>query len=416
VQRSQELLLSLRATLARSPVDAIEFSAASGLGLRLVQARRTGLDFASTALVAVVPDEILHTELLDPQQNYAEFARHHSFQHADIRSGNAEVIRARAWDTRRNVEPLSLDRYAALLRQVRATPETTPPAPLVTVAVTFYNLGAYLPAQIDSLLAQSYSNLEILLIDDGSPRPEEAEIARQQAQRDPRIRLIRQANAGLGAARNTALAQARGEFFLPVDADNVSGPDMVASFVRGLTRSPDLDCVTCFSWAFTDDAELPRQAYRCAFRPAGGPRVLAAIENVLGDANGCFRTAVLRATGGYTTERDTTYEDWETYLRVIQADHGVEVVPAPLFFYRVRTTSMQRTTSTYRNLQRVLRQWAQGTNLPPLEERMLGGLLRGLFLRTPEGDDELMTARCRTQLLRDRADSLRHRLVGRRPA
>ena len=385
VHRSQELLAVLRSRPTLP--DVIEYSAGSGIGLRLVQARRTGL--IQTRLVAIVPDPMPETELLDPQQAYAEFARYHSYRYADERLGPTAHLAARGWEL--PPEP-SVASVAS--------------NPLVTIAITFYNLGAYLPAQVDSLLAQTYRNLEILLVDDGSPRLEDAAIARGQATRDSRIRLIRQPNAGLGAARNRALAEASGELFLPVDADNVSRPEMVETFVRGLTRSPDLDCLTCHSLAFSDDAEIRRGTFRCAYRPSGGPLVMGAIENVLGDANGCFRTVALRAIGGYTTERDTTYEDWETYLRLIQSGRGLEVVPAPLFYYRVRANSMQRTTSTFRNLQRVLHQWAQGESLPPLEEKILQGFLRGIFLPSPD----LIDARCRTQELRDRADSLRHRL------
>src|SRR5438105_2912042 len=82
----------------------------------------------------------------------------------------------------------------------------------------------------------------------------------------------RQPNAGIGATRNRCLELARGEFFIPVDADNLARPEMVERFVRALGRNPHLAAMTCYFLAF-EDAPAGREPDRFLFagRPTGGP-------------------------------------------------------------------------------------------------------------------------------------------------
>src|SRR5262249_31408807 len=103
--------------------------------------------------------------------------------------------------------------------------------PLVTVCIPYYNLAAHLPRTLASLAEQTYPHLEVLVIDDGSTDPAARAVFDQMNDRFSRFRFLRQPNAGIGATRNRGLAEARGDYFLPVDADNVTRPDMVERFV-----------------------------------------------------------------------------------------------------------------------------------------------------------------------------------------
>lgn len=91
--------------------------------------------------------------------------------------------------------------------------------PLVSVIVPCYNVEAYLPKCIDSILSQTYSNLEIILVDDGSP-DRCGEICDEYAKRDSRIRVIHKKNGGLSDARNVAIDIAKGEYITFVDSDD----------------------------------------------------------------------------------------------------------------------------------------------------------------------------------------------------
>jgi glycosyltransferase involved in cell wall biosynthesis len=249
--------------------------------------------------------------------------------------------------------------------------------PLVSLVVPFYNLGDYLPEALASLAAQDYPHTEVIVVDDGSTDLESLHVLECMKREYPTYRFVRQHNQGLGAARNAGLAAARGEFFLPLDADNIARPDMVSRFVNALERNPSVSAVTCYFLAFTDTPDIAAEQYAYAYRPCGGPFVAAALRNVYGDANGMFRTAALRAIGGYETDKDTTCEDWEMYVKLARTGHQIDVVPDYLFYYRHRETSLLRTTDHVLNRRRVLRQFFSADGLPRAEQIQLWSALAG---------------------------------------
>ena len=99
-------------------------------------------------------------------------------------------------------------------------------APLVSVIVPAYNAGPFLAATLESVLDQTHRAFEVLVVDDGST-DETATIAAAYAVRDSRIRPLTQANAGVAAARNRGIAEARGEFIAPIDADDIWFPEFL---------------------------------------------------------------------------------------------------------------------------------------------------------------------------------------------
>ncbi len=109
-------------------------------------------------------------------------------------------------------------------------------APRVSVVVPIYNVAAYLEACLDSLAQQTMADLEIIMVDDGST-DESPVIAQGFAARDGRFRLMRQANAGLGAARNTGIGKSEGEFLAFVDSDDVLPPNAYKALLGTLDRT-----------------------------------------------------------------------------------------------------------------------------------------------------------------------------------
>lgn len=87
----------------------------------------------------------------------------------------------------------------------------SPSSPLVSIVVPMYKVEDYLPQCLDSILAQMYSNLEVVCVDDGSPDAS-GRIAEEYAQKDGRIRVVHQQNKGLPAARNTGLELITGDY------------------------------------------------------------------------------------------------------------------------------------------------------------------------------------------------------------
>ncbi len=115
-------------------------------------------------------------------------------------------------------------------------------AKLVSVIVPIYKVEPYLEKCVDSILAQTYTDLEVILVDDGSPDNCGA-ICDRFASSDARVRVIHQENAGVGAARNAGLDAAQGEYVLFTDSDDRPDPDMVQVMVDAMEQN-DADLVT----------------------------------------------------------------------------------------------------------------------------------------------------------------------------
>ena len=114
---------------------------------------------------------------------------------------------------------------------------------MISVIVPVYNVEPYLRKCLDSIVAQTYTDLEILVIDDGSTDRCGA-ICDSYAERDPRIRVFYTENRGLSAARNLGLDHATGEYIGFVDSDDWIEPDMYEVLLKKAVQT-DADIVTC---------------------------------------------------------------------------------------------------------------------------------------------------------------------------
>jgi glycosyltransferase involved in cell wall biosynthesis len=371
----------------------VEFPCRGGLGFRSIQAKRAGLAFADIRFAVRLDRCSAWVREQDqvwaagPEDLEVDFCERYAFEHADVRLGGSEELRefvGRLGWRRELVRELG--ELVSVHFSGRTHPwknELTPispipdGSPLVTVSIAYHNLGRYLPETLASLAAQTYPNLEVLVIDDGSTDPHSVAVFEEMRARYPQFRFLTQPNDGIGATRNRGLREARGDFFIPVDADNVARPDLVERFVAGMRRDPDLAALTCYFLAFRDGGDLARGEYAYAYRPTGGPYVLASMRNVYGDANAIFRTASFRAVGGYETDRDTSNEDWEAFVKLAGAGYRLDVVPEHLFYYRHLDSGFSRVTNAYRNHRRVLRQFFRAERLPEAERVALWGALPG---------------------------------------
>lgn len=207
---------------------------------------------------------------------------------------------------------------------------------LVSIIVPAYNAERYLAVALESALAQTHANLEVIVVDDGSTDTS-LSIARKIAERDRRVRVYSQANAGVGAARNRAIAEAKGDFIAPLDADDFWYPEKLARQIEALeSRGPEWALAYC--WSTTVDEEghaiepLPHW-------PVEGDILEALIyRNIIGNASvPLFRTEALRKVGGYLTREEQGAaqgcEDWDITLR-IAAKYKAVGVPKYLSAYR----------------------------------------------------------------------------------
>src|SRR3990167_5980152 len=112
--------------------------------------------------------------------------------------------------------------------------------PLVSVIIPAYNAWRYLRPSVESILNQSYSNLEVLLVDDGST---DNSIDTLSDIKDPRLQIIQQKNSGKSSALNHALELISGEFFAIQDADDLSYPTRIEYLVEGMHNNSDLGMI-----------------------------------------------------------------------------------------------------------------------------------------------------------------------------
>jgi glycosyltransferase involved in cell wall biosynthesis len=415
------VLFALQILHEQHRFDLIGFPERGGLGFRTVQAKQTGQAFTDTVLAATLhgPSPALrhaYQQWLNSAADLTlDYAERYAFEHADVQWTTQPQWFAEAERLGWMVGPAAVllpeeppdlaETFARCLAR-RPHPTTIPDPPQVTVAVPYYNLPPFLGETLASLERQTYPHLDVLVINDGSTEPEAVRVFDELRGRHPRFRFISQENRGIGATRNRGLQEAQGELFLPVDADNVAHPDMVRRFVLAMQHNQELAALTCYFLAFRQSADIDVGRFAYAYKPTGGPRVLGCLHNVYGDGNAMFRTAALRAVGGFSTDRETSFEDWEVFVKLASAGQRVDVVPDFLFHYRHRDAGFSRATNPYQNHQRVLRRYVEIAELPEQERAVLWNLLAGYQYRVTELEDANRT-------LTTRLAARRYRMVDR---
>ncbi|MBX3024837.1 glycosyltransferase family 2 protein [bacterium] len=237
-------------------------------------------------------------------------------------------------------------------------------APRVTVVIPAFNRERFVGAAIESILAQSYPDFELLVIDDGSS-DRTRDVVR--ACRDPRLRLLcHERNQGLPRVRNAGVDEARGQYLAFLDSDDVARPYRLARQVACLDRHPELAAVG--AWIDWMD-EQGRPLGRVKRRPVRPDDVAAlrlfrqGIENTASLA----RTAILRQFRH--DERFAVSEDFELWARVA-GDHPIANLPEVLVRRRAhpQQTSRDRDEETRRYRQMIYARQLAALGVPFTEE------------------------------------------------
>lgn len=211
--------------------------------------------------------------------------------------------------------------------------------PLVSVVVPIYNVEPYLRECVNSILGQTYSNTEIILVDDGSTDGSSL-ICDEYSKRDSRIRVIHKANGGLSDARNTGLDDAHGDFVTFVDSDDWLEPNMIERCMNLIEINNADFCGASFMLAYRDH-KVPNHVF------AKGPEVYSKEEAL---AKYLFNTNIGVCIWGSVHRRSLwdevrcpvgkLHEDQHT--KYLLLDHANIVVfdPEPLYNYRQRKGSI----------------------------------------------------------------------------
>jgi glycosyltransferase involved in cell wall biosynthesis len=216
--------------------------------------------------------------------------------------------------------------------------------PLVSVIIPAYCAAEFLARTLDSVIGQTYRNIEVFVVDDGST-DETFQIAEDYSRRDPRVKVLRQNNAGAAAARNLAISHAAGEFIAPIDADDIWLPENLQKQVAAM-RSGDSSVGVVYSWSFDiGTCDTPLGSFH-AYDIDGSVYTTLICHNFIGNASATLlRTSCVKEVGCYTDDfwRSGVHgcEDWELYLR-LAAKYKFKVVPEFLVGYRKNPKSMSQ--------------------------------------------------------------------------
>lgn len=215
--------------------------------------------------------------------------------------------------------------------------------PRVSVIMAAYNRERFLAEAVESILTQDFADFELILVDDGSTDAT-PEIAAGLARRDRRVVILRQNNAGVAAARNAAMARARGEYAAIMDSDDISFPMRLRRQVDFLDATPGV-CGVGTRYFFIDADGRRTGPRRYARDPDAEPAKLptepAALRRRLLEKGvfhllhptAMFRTDAIREAGGYR-EIFQAAEDSDLHLRLLTGGQELANLDELLFLYR----------------------------------------------------------------------------------
>ncbi len=201
----------------------------------------------------------------------------------------------------------------------------------VSVIMPCFNDGAYIEEAVASIRAQTYPNIELVIIDDGSDEPEtKAVLEKLESSGAVLLHTNRLRPAG---ARNAGIAAATGEYILPVDADDLIAPNYIEKAVKIMDDNDNIGVVYCHADLFGEQSgpwELPDYSLE---------KML--LDNII-FVSAMFRREDWCKVGGYRTTMKHGMEDYDFWLSILELDRSVHQLPEVLFHYRIKPVS--RTT------------------------------------------------------------------------
>ena len=186
--------------------------------------------------------------------------------------------------------------------------------PKVSVIVPAYNVSKYIPEALASLEKQTFSDFEVLVVDDGSTDDTVA-VVQKFCQRDNRFSLLQKPNGGLSSARNYGIRHAKGEYIALLDGDDIYHRDKIATHVARLYDKPDVGVVYSASQTIRDDGKPT--FISLSGKPVHQNPLLALLcKNFVGHgSNAVFRRCLIDEVGGFD-ENLRSWEDVDLWLRI----------------------------------------------------------------------------------------------------
>jgi glycosyltransferase involved in cell wall biosynthesis len=205
--------------------------------------------------------------------------------------------------------------------------------PSVTIYITNYNYGAYLEQAIQSVLNQTFTDYELIIIDDGSTDDSKDIIGQYQKQKN--VYTVFQENRGLNASNNIALNLSRGKYIIRLDADDYFVPQAIELMVSELNRNQDHALVFPDYYHVDEKGNIIEEIKRHDFT-----NDVSLYDQPAHGACTMIRTEILKSIGGYDEEfnRQDGYDIWLKISRL----YSVKNISLPLFYYRQHQKSITK--------------------------------------------------------------------------
>jgi glycosyltransferase involved in cell wall biosynthesis len=205
----------------------------------------------------------------------------------------------------------------------------------VSVVIPSYNCMAYLPATLESILKQTFTDFEVLIINDGST---DNILEWLKKITDSRIRVISQENQGLAGARNTGIANSNGEYIAFVDADDLWAPTKLEKQVHCLEKNQEVGLV--HTWMLLIDEKGKSTGRVLHSHAEGNAWKEVIVKNVIACPSVMIRRCCFEKVGFFEPSHNPV-EDWDMWIR-IASNYPLAVIKEPLAYYRQVPGSMSR--------------------------------------------------------------------------
>ncbi len=204
----------------------------------------------------------------------------------------------------------------------------------VSIIVPCYNQAHFLDEALQSVLNQTYTNWECIIVNDGSP-DHTKNVAEKWCEKDNRFKYLEKENGGLSSARNAGIEISEGEYILPLDADDLLHEKFLEILVPELKQNKNLAIVSCYSKFFFGS----KNNIIHELKPKGTTYHALLYENIL-VATSLYRKSCWEAVGGYDESMKNGFEDWEFWVAITKIGWTFKIVEEFLFYYRKQKQSM----------------------------------------------------------------------------
>ncbi|TGM96651.1 glycosyltransferase family 2 protein [Leptospira yasudae] len=198
-------------------------------------------------------------------------------------------------------------------------------SPLVSVIIPCYNYGRFVEETIQSIVQQTYSNWEIILVDDGSDDRQTLETLEKIRDTYPNVTLLRIDKSGPSKARNFGIKHSKGEFILPLDSDDKIHSCYMEEAIGAFNENLSLGIVYCeaeFFGSMKGKWNLPEYKF---------PDII--LENCI-FVSAFFKKADWEYVGGFSENMKNEWEDYDFWLKLIELGRTVYRIPKVFFYYR----------------------------------------------------------------------------------